>query len=86
MGYFSNGSEGMDYEAKYCDRCLNKRDKNDGRGPGCAVWDAHMLHNYNECNNKESILHLLIPQDHKTDWGTFAGECNMFLERTTEGD
>jgi hypothetical protein len=23
MGYFSNGSEGMDYEAQFCERCIH---------------------------------------------------------------
>lgn len=57
MGYFSNGSQGMDYESRYCDRCFHQK-IDDG---GCAVWLAHMLKNYDECNNPDSILHLLIP-------------------------
>lgn len=55
MGYFSNGTEGEMYEEKYCDRCVHQKD-------GCAVWHAHMIHNYEECNNENSILHLLIPR------------------------
>jgi len=27
MGYFSNGSEQMDYEAEYCDKCTMFYDK-----------------------------------------------------------
>lgn len=62
MGYFSNGSEGDAYEEQYCSRCVH-----DG-GPeykdgGCAVWLLHLKHNYNECNNKTSMLHQLIPRD-----------------------
>lgn len=53
MGYFSNGTEGILYEEAYCDRCVHR--------DGCAVWSAHMLHNYRDCNDKESILHILIP-------------------------
>ncbi len=70
MGYFSNGSEGMDYEARYCDRCIHQE-------PFCAVWYAHQLHNSDECNNKESILHLLIPL---TKDGLGNKQCTMFLE------
>ena len=61
MGYFSNGTEGMDYEAKWCDRCIHQNGL-DGKS-GCAVLLAHSLHKYRECNNKESILHLLIPRE-----------------------
>ena len=80
MGYFSNGTEGMDYEARYCDRCVHQGPED---GPGCAVWFAHFLHNYDECNNDESILHLLIPLvDMEFDDGiTYQvnGECKMFI-------
>lgn len=71
MAYFSNGgSEGEAYEAEWCDKCIHQ-------GNGCAVWLAHLLHNYDECNNKDSILHLLIP---RTDDGN--GRCRMFLDST----
>lgn len=71
MGYFSNGSEGADYEAAYCVRCVHLQ--------GCAVWLAHMLHNYDECNNEKSILHLLIP---RSDNGLGNEECLMFHEKS----
>lgn len=58
MAYFSNGSEGDSYEAHYCAQCVHQK-PNDG---GCMVMLAHILHNYDECNNKDSILHLLIPR------------------------
>ena len=70
MGYFSNGSEGDDYEQRYCSRCVHQK-PDEG---GCMVWLAHMLHNYAECNNKGSILHLLIPRQPDT----FNAECKMF--------
>lgn len=60
MGYFSNGTEAMMYEEQYCDNCVHQ-DGPDGKS-GCAVWLAHFLYNYKECNNPESILHLLIPR------------------------
>lgn len=73
MGYFSNGCEGDSYEAAYCSRCVH-RDGKDGKS-GCAVLLAHMLHNYEECNKPDSILHLLIPRV-----GLSNGECSMFIE------
>jgi len=44
-------------------------------GPGCTVWLAHELHNYEECNNENSILHLLIP---RTKDGLGNEQCTMF--------
>lgn len=56
MGYFANGTEEMMYSDRYCDRC--KHDKNNE----CPIRLAHFLHNYEECNKPESILHMLIPR------------------------
>lgn len=56
MGYFSSGTEGMDYEARYCARC---RFYADG---ACPVLQAHLLWNYDECNKPESVLHKMIPR------------------------
>ncbi len=69
MGYFSNGTEGMAYEAEYCDKCIHQEN-------GCAVWLAHMMHNYDECNNEKSILHILIPRN-KDGWND---QCKMFVK------
>ena len=71
MGYFSNGTEGMDYEARYCDHCVHQGPP---EGPGCAVWLAHLLKNYAECRNPESVLHLLIPRS--ADGGN--DQCQLF--------
>lgn len=68
MAYFSNGTEGMMYEEQWCSRCIHNE--------GCAVWMAHQLHNYDECNKKESILHELIPMDEKLH----PQKCTMFIE------
>ena len=68
MGYFSNGTEGEMYEERYCANCAHQ--------DGCTVWLAHMVHNYDECNNPESILHLLIPRS-KDNVGN--EQCTMFL-------
>lgn len=69
MAYFSNGTEGEMYQEAYCDKCVHG-------GGSCAVWLAHNLHNYRDCNDKESVLHLLIP---RTDAFT-NGQCRMFLK------
>lgn len=66
MGYFSNGSEGMDWEAQNCTCCVHEQE--------CAVLEAHLLHNYDECNNAESILHMLIPYENGVN-----GKCLMRL-------
>jgi len=79
MGYFSNGSQGEAYQAYYCYRCLNWQDKGDGRGEGCAIWDAHLLTNYTQHKNEavESILSVLIP---RVEGGENA-QCAQFIER-----
>lgn len=74
MGYFSNGTEEMIYRDKYCDKCIH--DKNQD----CAVYLAHLIHNYDECNNKNSILHILIPI---TKDGIGNEQCKMFIEDKT---
>lgn len=74
MGYFSNGSAGDAYEAEYCHRCVHE----DNEGAGCAVMLAHLIHNYDECNNDNSILHLLIPRD-QDGWNE---QCRMFIEKS----
>ena len=70
MGYFSNGSEGMAYEETYCAHCIHEEG-------GCAVMLAHLLHNYDECNNPESILHVLIPRGKDG----FNERCKMFWDK-----
>lgn len=71
MGYFPNGTEGMLYEQDFCERCLHNE--------GCAVWLAHTLRNYDECNKAESILHILIP---RTKDGLGNEQCRMFVDET----
>ena len=58
MGYFSNGAEGDIYADEYCSKCVHDNEKT-----GCPVWFLHMIHNYKECNNKDSMLHVLIPRN-----------------------
>lgn len=77
MGYFSNGCEGADYEHRYCNQCVHQYGI-DGETP-CAVWTAHLSHNYDECNNPQSILHMLIPRSKDM---MSNGECKMFLDKS----
>lgn len=77
MGYFSNGTEGESYEAQYCSRCVHQK-PDDG---GCAVFLAHLLHNYDECNKDDSILHMLIP---RKKVGVGNEQCAMFYEEASD--
>ncbi len=70
MGYFPNGTAGECYYDEWCSRCLH-----DANGT-CPVWLAHLLHNYEECNNKDSILHLLIPRKDIEN-----SKCRMFVDK-----
>ena len=76
MGYFSGGIEGEMYVERYCERCIH-RDGPDGQS-SCAVWDAHLLANYAECENPDSILHMLIPMSAD---GLSNEQCLMFHEK-----
>lgn len=73
MGYFPNGTAGEMYEAQYCCHCIHQNGP-DGES-GCAIWLAHLLYNYDECNNDKSILHILIP---KTKDGLGNERCMLF--------
>lgn len=73
MGYFPNGTSGKLYEDEYCSRCIHRGNAD---GPGCPVMLAHILHNYKECNNDDSTLHLLIPRDKEG----LNQKCGMFVE------
>lgn len=78
MGYFSNGSEGEFYYEEYCSRCVHDDPE---KGKHCPIWNLHLLHNYEECNNKESFLHVLIPRNKG-----FNDACTMFVERAAMRD
>ena len=73
MAYFSNGAEGLDYEKQWCERCAHY--------PDCAVLLAHSQYNYEHCNNKESILHILIPRK-----GIHNEKCKMFMKARNKDD
>lgn len=77
MAYFSNGTEGMIYEEQWCSRCSHYGED----GCGCAVLEAHMLHNYDECNNEGSILHMLIPRSKD---GLSNERCRMLIDKEVQ--
>lgn len=78
MGYFANGSEGMDYEEQFCRRCIHVGPE---EGPGCHVWLAHLLFNYTQTKNAEveAVLDTLIPRN-----GIHNLQCAMFVAAPAE--
>jgi hypothetical protein len=72
MGYFANGSEGANYEHRYCRSCQNRPTDPE---KGCAVWGLHMLYNYeqNKDDGLAAVLGFLIPRD-----GVRNRECRMY--------
>lgn len=83
MGYFSNSTDGEAYYSAFCARCIHEQQYlKDATGGGCAVWMAHLLANYKDCNNKESPLHVLIPRDEKTGANL---QCRMFIPAPSIG-
>lgn len=79
MACFPNGSSGDHYLEKYCFRCTNWRDLEDGRGPGCPIWDLHLTLDYNDKKNPTSsvILDSFIPMDKEK---VYPLQCVMFLQ------
>ena len=74
MAYFSNGTEGECYYETYCSKCVHEEN--------CPVWMLHMLHNYDECNKKDSFLHVLIPRSKD---GLDNERCTMFVHSPSLG-
>lgn len=72
MAYFSNGTEGMIYQERYCVRCIHGQDL---AGKGCAVWDAHFF--FNGEKDKSDVLDFIIP---RVSQGAGNDECKMFVE------
>ncbi len=75
MGYFSNGTEGDMFEAKWCARCVHG-DNHRGDDKGCPVMLTHVLFSYEECNsdsNAKRMLDILIPRE-----GAWNEQCAMF--------
>lgn len=66
------------YEAEYCDHCVHQPEAPDDGG--CPILLLHGLYNYDECNNDDSMLHVLIP---RTEDGIGNKQCTMFIRRTS---
>jgi hypothetical protein len=74
MGYFSSGTEGADYQYKYCRQCIHDVDED------CPIWLLHL--NFVSASNKNEllrdILNELIPM---TDNGVWNEQCKMYVEK-----
>lgn len=75
MAYFANGTEGMAYEARWCDKCAHNHPEH-----SCPCLGAHVLWNYDECNKPDSILHKMIPRDKDGN----NGKCIFFAQGETQ--
>lgn len=75
MAYFSNGTEGTDYELQHCARCVHGADGGAGE---CPVWLLHLLHNGANGTVGE-MLEVLIPRDLSKP-GSPNAQCAMFRE------
>ena len=69
MAYFPNGISGDMFQEFNCSKCANA----DEFGM-CAIWDAHMIYNYDQLEDRNKdlrgALNMLINDD--------ANECRMF--------
>jgi hypothetical protein len=71
MGYFSNGSQGCDYQHRYCENCVHDIKLS------CPVWGLQLAYNGDAANNSEHFLDALIPRD-KSGENT---QCKMFVKK-----
>ena len=71
MGYFSNGSEGADYQERYCNHCVHDVNLD------CPIWMLHLLWNSEAAGDEDKayVLNRFIPID-----GITNGECTMFID------
>ena len=79
MGYFSNGTEGLMYEERYCVRCVHYQPDPDK--PGCPIWGAHWLYAYE--GNHAEVLDMLIPRAPAPEWNA---RCRMFVAPPQGGE
>lgn len=73
MGYFSNGTEGMLYEEKWCDNCIHQVD--------CPVWSIHLEWSYELCNKKDDPGKQMLDEFIPIDENGRNQECTMFVEK-----
>lgn len=78
MAYFSNGTEGMIFEERYCGHCYH--DREDAQ---CPVLTLHYLYNYDQFKDErlKTVLDTLIPQEPCT-----IPECPMFIKEGRVAD
>lgn len=74
MGYFSNGTEGEMYEARYCARCLHSKLED-----GCPVWGLHLFYN-GEQNKSEMVGEMLSALIPRSKDGLTNERCEMFVQ------
>lgn len=75
MAYFSNGTEGMDFENNVCGNCRHGESEDESHV--CPVMHIHAMFNYEQWGNAKlnQVLEMLVPRD--TDG--FSRKCEMFL-------
>jgi hypothetical protein len=71
MAYFSNSSEGMDYESKWCSICAHEDES------GCPIMNAHFWHQDTK-GAAADILEYFISKDQ--------GRCTMFISEADLAD
>lgn len=87
MGYFSNGTEGDSFRARYCDRCVHG-----AGGDLCPIWALHLDYNYDQHDQGaviatrdgafteplSALLARFIRREKETPGGWTGQECTMF--------
>lgn len=75
MGYFSNGTEGRDYQDKYCNNCVHDVNMD------CQLWLAHLttklLDENGETSDAGKVLNMLLPEAKD---GLSNLQCRMFIK------
>lgn len=75
MVYFSNSGEGLEFERKWCERCVHYEPaKPEVEGETCPVLVAHTC--YNGEDGAQAVLDLLIVRRP----GTREPRCMLFIE------
>lgn len=84
MGYFPNGTSGLDYESRYCEHCVHNGMDENGEFPdgGCPILLLHLMWNYDQCDDddKKLALDVFIP---RSEDGLSNEQCKMFLNKET---
>lgn len=77
MGCFSSGTEGLDYQLNYCERCVHFKGYQDA--DGCPVWQLHKLFNGVRSEDGDVLVPLFaaLPEDGDRWHGPTA---KMFLD------